>query len=51
MSAAALKAPVLGKQSKLDLPADIFGEGFHESLVHEAARADLPRPSAAGRSR
>ena len=35
------KAPVLGKQSKADLPADVFGEEFHESLVHETARADL----------
>jgi len=33
--------PVLGKQSKADLPAGLFGEEFHESLVHEAARADL----------
>ena len=38
--AAATKAPVLGKQSKADLPADVFGEEFHESLVHETARAD-----------
>ena len=41
MGAAATKAPVLGKQSKADLPADVFGEEFHESLVHETARADL----------
>jgi large subunit ribosomal protein L4 len=41
MAAAATKAPVLGKQSKADLPADVFGEEFHESLVHETARADL----------
>ena len=40
-SAASTKAPVLGKQSKADLPAAVFGEDFHESLVHEAARADL----------
>jgi large subunit ribosomal protein L4 len=40
-SAATAKAPVLGKQSKADLPAAVFGEEFHESLVHEAARADL----------
>jgi large subunit ribosomal protein L4 len=39
-SAAATKAPVLGKQSKADLPAGVFGEEFHESLVHEAARAE-----------
>ena len=40
-AASAAKAPVLGKQSKADLPADVFGEEFHESLVHETARADL----------
>jgi large subunit ribosomal protein L4 len=40
-TAATTKAPVLGKQSKADLPADVFGEEFHESLVHETARADL----------
>jgi large subunit ribosomal protein L4 len=41
----ATKAPVLGKQAKADLPASVFGEEFHESLLQEAARADL----AAGR--
>jgi len=35
------KAPMLGKQAKTDLPASVFGEEFHESLVHETARADL----------
>ena len=40
-AAGALKAPVLGKQAKTDLPKEIFSEAFHESLVHEAARADL----------
>lgn len=40
-SAGALKATTLGKQAKTDLPASVFGEDFHESLVHEAARADL----------
>ena len=40
MASAATKAPVLGKQSKADLPATVFGEEFHESLVHETARAD-----------
>jgi large subunit ribosomal protein L4 len=40
-TASATKAPVLGTQSKADLPADVFGEEFHESLVHETARADL----------
>jgi large subunit ribosomal protein L4 len=40
-TATATKAPVLGKQSKADLPADVFGEEFHESLVHETARSDM----------
>jgi len=40
-AATTTKAPVLGKQSKADLPAEVFGEEFHESLVHETARADL----------
>ena len=35
------KAPVLGKTTKADLPEAVFGEEFHESLVHETARADL----------
>jgi large subunit ribosomal protein L4 len=34
------KAAVLGKSTKADLP-EFFGEPFHQSLVHEAARADL----------
>lgn len=34
------KASVLGKTTKADLPGEIFGEEFHHSLVHEAARAD-----------
>jgi large subunit ribosomal protein L4 len=34
-------ATTLGKQAKSDLPKEIFGEPFHEALVHEAARADL----------
>src|SRR5919106_6031113 len=38
---ASAKAPMLGKQTKADLPAALFGEEFHEGLVHEAARADL----------
>jgi large subunit ribosomal protein L4 len=33
------KAPVLGATTKADLP-DVFSEPFHESLVHEAARAE-----------
>ena len=40
-STAALKATTLGKQAKTDLPEAVFGEPFHETLVHEAARADL----------
>ena len=40
-SGAAVKATVLGKQAKADLPKEIFSEPFHEALVHEAARADL----------
>jgi large subunit ribosomal protein L4 len=40
-AAAAIKAPVLGKQSKADLPKAVFSEPFHESLVHQAARADM----------
>jgi large subunit ribosomal protein L4 len=35
------KAPVLGKTTKADLPDGLFAEPFHQSLVHEAARADL----------
>ncbi len=40
-AAGGVKAPVLGKQAKADLPKAIFSEPFHESLVHQAARADL----------
>jgi large subunit ribosomal protein L4 len=32
---------VLGGSSKADLPDALFAEPFHQSLVHEAARADL----------
>ena len=35
------KATVLGKTTKADLPKGLFTEPFHQSLVHEAARADL----------
>src|SRR4051795_10748928 len=35
------KAAVLGKSAKADLPKELFSEPFHQSLVHEAARADL----------
>src|SRR6187549_3098894 len=41
MAEAAMKATVLGKQAKTDLPKTLFAEPFHEALVHEAARADL----------
>jgi large subunit ribosomal protein L4 len=35
------KARVLGGQAKADLPAALFRDDLHESLLHEAARADL----------
>jgi len=35
------KATVLGKTTKADLPKEVLSEPFHQSLVHEAARADL----------
>lgn len=35
------KAVILGKGGKADLPKELFAEPFHQSLVHEAARADL----------
>jgi large subunit ribosomal protein L4 len=38
---ASAKATVLGKSGKADLPKELFAEPFHQSLVHEAARADL----------
>jgi large subunit ribosomal protein L4 len=34
------KATNLGKTTKSDLPEAVFTEEFHESLVHDAARAD-----------
>jgi large subunit ribosomal protein L4 len=34
------KLPVLGKTTKADAPAELFAEGFHQSLIHETARAD-----------
>jgi len=50
-SAAGVKAPVLDLQktgraaarprTKADLPKGVFTEPFHESLVHQAARADI----------
>jgi large subunit ribosomal protein L4 len=36
-----VKATVLGKTTKADLPKGLFDEPFHHSLVDEAARADL----------
>src|SRR5436190_23829644 len=38
---AVAKARILGKTTQADLPTGVFGEDFHESLVHETARADL----------
>jgi large subunit ribosomal protein L4 len=35
------KAVVLGGTTKADLPKELFAEPFHQSLVHETARADL----------
>jgi large subunit ribosomal protein L4 len=35
------KATVLGKTTKAELPQELFTEPFHQSLVHETARADL----------
>jgi large subunit ribosomal protein L4 len=35
------KAAVLGKSTKADLPKELFSEPFHQSLVHETARADM----------
>jgi large subunit ribosomal protein L4 len=52
--AAARKAPKLGAQGNVDLPAEIFGEPFHEALVYEAARAEqlaLRRGTAASKTR
>jgi large subunit ribosomal protein L4 len=52
--AAARKAPKLGAQGNVDLPAEIFGEPFHEALVYEAARAEqlaLRRGTAATKTR
>jgi large subunit ribosomal protein L4 len=35
-----LKAPRLTAQGSVDLPEEVFGERFHESVVWEAARAE-----------
>ena len=37
----AAKAVTLGKTTKTDVDETVFGEKFHMSLVHEAARAEL----------
>lgn len=37
---ASVKATTLGKQAKSDLPEALFTEDFHESLVHDTARAE-----------
>jgi large subunit ribosomal protein L4 len=37
---AAPKVTTLGKQAKSAVPESLFGEDFHESLVHDAARAE-----------
>jgi large subunit ribosomal protein L4 len=39
--AQSLKAATIGKQARSDLPEALFSEPYNESLVHEAARADL----------
>ena len=36
-----MKAATLGKTTKTDVEDAVFGEKFHMSLVHEAARAEL----------
>jgi large subunit ribosomal protein L4 len=38
---AKLQAPYIGKTGKVDLDASVFGEGFHMSLVHQTAVAEL----------
>lgn len=38
---ASAKAAILGNSGKADLPKELFAEPFHQSLVHEAARADM----------
>src|SRR3954447_24268807 len=41
MPPAARKAPYIGKSGDVTLDKAVFGEDFHEHLVHEAARAEL----------
>ncbi|HYP55715.1 MAG TPA: 50S ribosomal protein L4 [Solirubrobacterales bacterium] len=38
---ASAKAAILGGSKKAELPQEIFAEPFHQSLIHETARADL----------
>ena len=38
---AELKATTIGKQAKSSIPAELFGEPFNESLVHEIAVAEI----------
>jgi len=38
---AAVKVTTLGKQAKSELPEALFTEDFHESLVHDTARAEM----------
>jgi len=40
MAEKAIKATTLGKQAKTAVPEALFSEDFHESLVHDAARAE-----------
>ena len=35
------KVTTLGKQAKSELPETLFSEAFHESLVHDTARAEM----------
>jgi large subunit ribosomal protein L4 len=35
------KAPRLGGEGSVDLPAQLFGERFHQAVVYEAARSEL----------
>jgi large subunit ribosomal protein L4 len=41
MPPAAPKAPYIGKSGNVTLDKAVFGEDFHEHLVHETARAEL----------
>lgn len=41
MASAPAKAATIGAQKKSELPVEVFAEPFNETLVHEAARAEL----------